>query len=144
MYCVEKLMIFLVLLVLGCAHVEIREPLDNASLLTLHNQQRKKPLIVNPRLQIRAQQHADWMARNDSLQHSGLDIRGFTFLGENIAAGQEKTREVMKDWLSSPGHRRNIKNNSFSQVGFGSAKNAEGVRYWCVIFAGRELLDIGP
>ncbi len=37
-------------------------------------------------------------------------------LGENIAAGQRSTREVMQGWLNSPGHCLNIMNTSFTQV----------------------------
>jgi uncharacterized YkwD family protein len=43
----------------------------------------------------------------------------FKSAGENIAAGQLSPEEVVKSWLNSPGHRRNIMNPGFSEIGCG-------------------------
>lgn len=40
-------------------------------------------------------------------------------LGENLAKGQLSVQEVMRDWLNSPNHRRNILRPEFEEVGFG-------------------------
>ncbi|WP_244209190.1 CAP domain-containing protein [Paenibacillus ferrarius] len=37
--------------------------------------------------------------------------------GENIAKGQTSPTEVMNQWMSSPGHRANILNSSYTQIG---------------------------
>ncbi|WP_442951709.1 CAP domain-containing protein [Paenibacillus sp. GYB003] len=37
--------------------------------------------------------------------------------GENIAKGQTSPTEVMNQWMNSPGHRANILNASFTQIG---------------------------
>ena len=54
----------------------------------------------------------------------------FTAAGENIAMGQRTAQEVMNSWMNSPGHRGNILNPSFNQIGVGLAKNSNGTCYW--------------
>ncbi len=54
----------------------------------------------------------------------------FTAAGENIAMGQRTAQEVMNSWMNSPGHRGNILNPSFNQIGVGLAKNSNGMCYW--------------
>jgi len=54
----------------------------------------------------------------------------FTAAGENIAMGQRTAAEVMNGWMNSPGHRSNILNSSFTQIGVGYAKNSSGRIYW--------------
>lgn len=44
---------------------------------------------------------------------------GWTHLGENLASGQLSVGEVMRGWMNSPGHRANILNADFLEVGFG-------------------------
>ena len=41
------------------------------------------------------------------------------YIGENIAAGQESTAEVMNGWMNSTGHRANILRPSYSELGVG-------------------------
>jgi len=40
--------------------------------------------------------------------------------GENIAAGQRSAEQVVNDWMNSPGHRENILNPNFTQIGVGA------------------------
>lgn len=54
----------------------------------------------------------------------------FSAAGENIAYGQRTPQEVMTDWMNSPGHRSNILNPTYTQIGVGLAKNSRGVCYW--------------
>lgn len=54
----------------------------------------------------------------------------FSAAGENIAYGQRTPAEVMNDWMNSPGHRSNIMNPTYTQIGVGLAKNSSGVCYW--------------
>ncbi|WP_207670771.1 SafA/ExsA family spore coat assembly protein [Clostridium sp. AWRP] len=54
----------------------------------------------------------------------------FTAAGENIAMGQRTAQGVMNSWMNSPGHRANILNTSFNQIGVGLAKNSNGTCYW--------------
>lgn len=52
--------------------------------------------------------------------------------GENIAAGQQTPAGVMAAWLGSEGHRRNIENRAYTQIGIGVAANGTSVYgiYW--------------
>ncbi|MGE5474308.1 MAG: SafA/ExsA family spore coat assembly protein [Ignavibacteriales bacterium] len=54
----------------------------------------------------------------------------YTAAGENIAMGQRTAAEVMNGWMNSPGHRSNILNSSFTQIGVGYAKDSYGRGYW--------------
>ncbi len=54
----------------------------------------------------------------------------YTAAGENIAKGQRTPAEVMNGWMNSPGHRSNILNANFNQIGVGLAKDRNGVCYW--------------
>lgn len=54
----------------------------------------------------------------------------FSAAGENIAYGQRTPAEVMNAWMNSPGHRSNIMNGTYTQIGVGLAKNSSGVCYW--------------
>src|SRR5713226_4782392 len=45
----------------------------------------------------------------------------WTAIGENIAAGQQSPQQVVDDWMNSPGHRANILDPSFRDVGIGIA-----------------------
>ena len=53
---------------------------------------------------------------------------------ENIARGQATPEAVVKAWMSSAGHRANILNPSFTEIGVGYV--ADG-RYWTQMFIGR-------
>jgi uncharacterized YkwD family protein/spore coat assembly protein SafA len=58
----------------------------------------------------------------------------FSAAGENIAYGQSTPAVVMRDWMNSPGHRSNILNPTYTQIGVGLAKNSKGVCYWTQMF----------
>ena len=53
--------------------------------------------------------------------------------GENIAYGQRTPQEVVNAWMNSSGHRANILNSSYAQIGVGYA--AKG-NYWTQMFIG--------
>ena len=50
--------------------------------------------------------------------------------GENIAAGQTTAESVMKSWMNSPGHRKNILSPTFTHIGVGYAKGGSYGHYW--------------
>lgn len=58
----------------------------------------------------------------------------FSAAAENIAMGQRTPAEVVRGWMNSPGHRANILNRSFTQIGVGAARNKNGVIYWTQLF----------
>ncbi|WP_327134664.1 sigma-70 family RNA polymerase sigma factor [Streptomyces sp. NBC_01343] len=88
------------------------------------------PLKEDPKLQSAAQGHSDDMAARDFFDHTNPDgadpgkrttaagYRWSTY-GENIARGQQTAASVMDSWMKSPGHRANILNCSFKDIGVG-------------------------
>ncbi|PIE12313.1 MAG: serine protease [Rhodobacterales bacterium] len=66
-----------------------------------------------------AEKHGADMARNGFFSHQGSDgssisdraLRGgyrYCVIAENIAKGQRSLQQVMREWVNSPGHRRNM------------------------------------
>ncbi len=119
-------------------------------LLTLINEERRRqgspPLRLDQRLVQAAQQHAEDMAFNDFFSHLGsegttLDSRllavGYSssLAAENIAAGNATPQATVQQWLRSPGHRQNLLNPEFTDVGFGYARSRLGrfVFYWAQV-----------
>ncbi|MEV4012550.1 CAP domain-containing protein [Nonomuraea angiospora] len=104
------------------------------------------PLKHDARLRRAAFGHSADMAKNDYFDHDSQDGRdmvdriratGFTgsTLAENIAMGQRSAAEVVKGWMNSDGHRQNIMNCSYTLIGVGAAKDAQGQIYWTQDFA---------
>ena len=118
---------------------------DLDKLINLHNEQRKKtliwsipPLAKNAKLMEYAQGWAILMAHDNDLKHGKLKnilSLGFILVGENIAAGQISEEKVMDSWIKSIGHRNNIMNKNFTDIGCGYALSRHRVPYWCVCFA---------
>ena len=69
----------------------------------------------------------------DMMRQFGISYRT---AGENIAWGQTSPAQVMNGWMNSPGHRANILNASFTQIGVGVAQNSDGRYYWTQQFIG--------
>jgi spore coat assembly protein SafA/uncharacterized protein, YkwD family len=61
----------------------------------------------------------------------------FYAAGENIAMGQPTPQAVMNAWMNSTGHRANILNPQFNEIGVGVAKTSSGVIYWTQEFIRR-------
>ena len=53
--------------------------------------------------------------------------------GENIAMGYGTPQEVVRGWMNSSGHRANILNGGFTQIGVGYVANGN---YWTQMFIG--------
>jgi uncharacterized protein YkwD len=51
--------------------------------------------------------------------------------------GQKSPKEVVTAWMNSQGHRENILNSSFTDIGVGIAKNSSGSIYWTQMFIGK-------
>ncbi|MFF1594775.1 CAP domain-containing protein [Streptomyces sp. NPDC058286] len=109
---------------------------DTARVLTLVNNERSKagcsPLTMNAKLTKAAQDHSKDMASHENMSHTGSDgsspgdritRAGYTWssYGENVAYGYSTPEKVMAGWMSSPGHKRNILDCSFKEIGIGLA-----------------------
>ncbi|MFG2679617.1 CAP domain-containing protein [Streptomyces sp. NPDC048392] len=105
-----------------------------AQVLALVNEERSaagcSPVTANDRLTRAADDYSDVMAGSGVMSHTGPDgstmasrveAAGYRWstLGENIARGQADAASVMDSWMNSPGHRANILNCSFKELGVG-------------------------
>jgi uncharacterized protein YkwD len=127
---------------------ELKLSEDEQAVLDATNTERKAaslpPLTADPKLTEAARGHAANMAKQDKLDHTldghGVDARakaaGYTFsrLGENIAWNQRTPKEAVAGWMQSPGHKENLLNDQFTQIGVAVAKNVKGERYWVQVF----------
>lgn len=59
----------------------------------------------------------------------------YRLIGENLAAGFNTASSVVSGWMNSEGHRANILNEGYTQIGIGIVKDKEGRIYWVQIFA---------
>ena len=64
------------------------------------------------------------------IRNFGLSFRT---AGENIAYGQRTPQAVVNAWMNSSGHRANILNASYTQIGVGYVANGH---YWTQMFIG--------
>lgn len=101
-------------------------------LIEATNEQRVRyglsPLRPDPQLILSARRHARWMTVRRSLQHTTAPV------AENIAMGQRNTREAIRSWMNSPGHRANILGRGYRSLGVAAYVTPEGTIYWCQQF----------
>ena len=73
---------------------------------------------------------------NGSSFYTVLKENGISYMGcgENIAYGQRSAEEVMDGWMNSSGHRANIMNKNYKNIGVGYYQDARGVKYWVQLF----------
>lgn len=67
----------------------------------------------------------------DMLQRFGVHYQS---AGENIAAGQRSAQQVMTDWMNSSGHRANILNKNYTELGVGYVEGGSYGTYWVQTF----------
>ena len=102
-------------------------------------------LAENSRLSEVAQAKAEDMMKNGYFSHISptygspfemMKTFGIAYksAGENIAKGQKTPAAVMNGWMNSSGHRTNILNASYEQIGAGFCKDSSGVTYWVQMF----------
>jgi uncharacterized YkwD family protein/spore coat assembly protein SafA len=58
----------------------------------------------------------------------------YSSAGENIAVGQTSPEQVVREWMNSPGHRKNILNGTYTHIGVGYAKGGSYGTYWTQMF----------
>lgn len=129
----------------GCS-----EPLEAASwraeILRLVNLERARAglntLARSQVLENQAEQYACELIHYDFFDHvnpvtgSHLDDRAEAFgydyyvIGENLAAGQRTPRQAFDDWMASPGHRANIMDPRFEEIGIGIRTGGDYGLYW--------------
>ncbi|MFI2428015.1 CAP domain-containing protein [Streptomyces sp. NPDC018955] len=113
-----------------------------AKVVELVNAERAKagcsPVKANATLAKAAQDHSEDMAASGTMSHTGSDGSspgdritragyGWSTYGENVAYGYSTPEQVMTGWMNSPGHKENILNCAFKEIGVGLAQPGS---YW--------------
>lgn len=125
-------------------------------LFELTNQERLKHMLpvfkMSFKLMEAAQGHSGTMAR---LQEYGHEVQGtmvdrikavgynYRCAGENIAWSKGHSPDkvhgiIVQGWMESPGHRQNLLNPAFTDLGVGIATDVTGKIYWTQNFAAGE------
>lgn len=95
-----------------------------------------KNLTLNPKLFAAAQSKAEDMANKNYWSHYTPDgsppwvfvtAEGYDYkkLGENLATGFLDEKSTVNGWMASKGHRENLLDPMFSEVGFGVANSSD-------------------
>jgi len=128
---------------------------DEKALVELTNKSRAEeklpPLKINPLLCKVARQHTLNMARQEKMAHV-LDGKGvaqrvtdagydYRKVGENLAkaSGDAKAppsppAEIHKKWMESKGHRANILEAKYTEVGISVAISEKGTYFYTMVF----------
>lgn len=101
------------------------------------------PLISNSNLSLAAKAKAEDMFKNQYFEHvspSGVNVGqlvksfGYDYLvtGENLILGNfASEQELVQNWMDSPGHRANILNTRFTEIGVAVVKGTyQGKTAW--------------
>ena len=128
---------------------------EERAFLGLINDYRRKSgagnLSLQDQLGAAADHHSQDMASKNYFSHTlsngdspekNIERFGYTnwsFVGENIAAGQETAKAVMDAWKSSPEHDKNMRDKNFTEIGIGRAYNKSSKYgwYWTTTFGSR-------
>lgn len=105
-------------------------------------------LSAAPQLQAAAQAHACDSAARGRMDHRSsdgrtmqdrVDAQGYAWrqLAENVAQGQRSAAEVVRGWLQSPPHRKNMMMPRAQEAGVGLAAQADGTIHWVLNIARR-------
>ena len=126
-----------------------------SQIISLVNQYRASyglpPLKVNFQLNVAADMHSADMAALGKMEHDlygttrpkvsdRLDAVGYDnwsnsiSWGENIAYGQRSASEVMTAWMNSAGHRANILNTGYTEIGVSVRADANGTLWFTQAF----------
>lgn len=125
----------------------------------LVNQTRKsnglQQLIINENLEKIAQIHSEGQFTCMKLSHLGCPLvekdkknlvervnsinYNWNRLGENVAFGYKTAESVFEAWMESPGHKKNILNPHFKNMGVGIQGQGLKNIYWTQVFGSQKL-----
>ncbi len=114
-----------------------------------------RPLRWNEALALSAQRYAEELARRQTLSHEGQVLRSLGMrlraagydmqqAGENLAAGQDDLAEVMAQWVSSPGHCKNLMQPAYEDVGLACVASPGRYGHYWVLHLGRRAQQQQP
>ena len=117
--------------------------MSSSALLSSTNAQRNQNgglagLTMNSKLTAAAQAKADDMIARNYWSHNTpdgkepwtfMDAQGYNYqkAGENLAYGFTTSNDTVIGWMNSPGHRANILDTAYKEVGFGFANGSDYV-----------------
>lgn len=120
------------------------------TIIDLTNQERHKQnitaLTMSADLSRVARAHSENMARQMRMAHNldgktpfdRLRAAGYYYAnaGENVGEGPPSVTlpELLKAWMDSPLHRKNILTPEFTEIGIGIAADSNGTRYYTQLF----------
>lgn len=91
--------------------------------------------------------HAEQMASAQRAAHTISGARyptmqdrinavGYAYLeiAENVAWNQRSAQEVVAGWMTSTGHRENMLDPAFTEMGAAMARSSRGEPYWIQVF----------
>ena len=95
-------------------------------------------LTIAARIKSRDMHDKGYFSHNSPTFGSSFDMMkslgiSYRTAGENIAMGQRTPSEVVNAWMNSEGHRANILNASYTQIGVGYVGDGH---YWTQLFTG--------
>ena len=79
----------------------------------------KKPLKISDRCQRKAEARAKAICRRFNHKGAFSGLGCYKWKGENIARGQRSPRAVVRAWMRSKGHRKNMMSGKFDFMGVG-------------------------
>lgn len=129
---------------------EDKSPLSAVNIIDATNAQRVKaglpPLKTNSKLAISAKLKVEDMIANQYFDHtspSGKTVADlgteagyqYVVMGENLALGDfSSADDLLQAWMNSPGHRANILNTSYEDLGVYAAQGAyQGHTVWFAV-----------
>ncbi|CAM1352861.1 CAP domain-containing protein [Tenacibaculum halocynthiae] len=85
--------------------------------------------------------HTKYMIKKGKISHDNFNQRAnylqtnakATSTSENVASGYSSAKSVIKGWLNSTGHRKNIEGN-YTHFNITAAQNNKGIWYYTNIF----------
>lgn len=140
--------VFLALILCSMARADVSDPTQVLPLINAYRiANGMTPFTSSSQLDSAALRHSTDMASNNFFNHVGSDstragdrmtAAGYVWSawGENIAAGYPSARSVVDGWMASAGHRANILNPGFQQMGIAVVYRA-GTQYgyyWTQVF----------
>ena len=132
--------------------------------LELTNVERQKvgapPLLASAELNRAAQSYSDVLATTGCFEHTCGPVpdmaarigqsgyQGWTAIAENIAWGYPSPEAVVAGWMGSAGHRQNMLNPRYREIGIGLAiTDRRNGMYWTQDFGARREMpqvDLAP
>ncbi len=91
-----------------------------------------------------ASNHTKYMIEQGKISHDNFEVRSRNLMTtasakvvlENVGAGYTTADSLMKAWINSALHRKNIENPTVQFMGISARKSASGANYYTQIFTG--------